>query len=394
MVGDVKQSIYRWRNGDWRLLNNIEDEFSNGQLYIDNMDINFRSAKNIIDFNNKFFKEAAEIEYQRVLTINPVEAEQLKRAYDDVEQKSREGKKDEGLVRITLLPPDDYDDKTIDTVIDTVCELKSAGIPEHDICILVRSNRYIPVIADAFMRKMPDVNIVSDEAFRLDASLAVNTLILAFRSLLAPSDLLLEANLRKAYMRINGTDDLELPLSQKLLSMTLTDLAEEVFRIFHLEKLDAESAYICTFYDQISKFLLETGTDLDAFLTEWDDTICKKTIQSDHINGIRMISIHKSKGLEFANVIIPYCDWRIEMSNTIWCYPNEEPFNELPIVPVNYSKRMFESIYADDYAHEHLQNCVDNLNLLYVAFTRARNNLFVIGRRDGSNSRSRLFYLI
>ncbi len=390
IVGDVKQSIYRWRSGDWRLLNNIQDEFSNEQLYIDNMDTNFRSAKNIIDFNNRFFIEAAEIEYQRVLAVNPDEAEQLKRAYADVKQETPEGKKDEGLVRITLLPSADYDDNTIETVINTVRELKSEGIAEHDICILVRSNRYIPVIADAFMRKMPEVNIVSDEAFRLDASLAVNTIILAFRSLVTPSEPLIEANLRKAYKRINGTDDLELPLSPKLLSMTLTDMAEEVFSIFHLEKLDAESAYICTFYDQLSKFLLEAGTDLDAFLTEWDDNIYKKTIQSDHIDGIRMISIHKSKGLEFANVIIPYCDWRIEMNNTIWCYPDEEPFDELPIVPVNYSKKMHESIYADDYAHEHLQNCVDNLNLLYVAFTRARNNLFVIGRRDSSNSRSRL----
>ena len=390
IVGDVKQSIYRWRSGDWRLLNNIQDEFSNEQLYIDNMDTNFRSAKNIIDFNNNFFIEAAEIEYQRVQAVNPDEAEQLKRAYADVKQETPKGKKDEGLVRITLLPSADYDDNTIETVINTVRELKSEGIAEHDICILVRSNRYIPVIADAFMRKMPEVNIVSDEAFRLDASLAVNTLILAFRSLVTPSEPLIEANLRKAYKRINGTDDLELPLSPKLLSMTLTDMAEEVFSIFHLEKLDAESAYICTFYDQLSKFLLEAGTDLDAFLTEWDDNIYKKTIQSDHIDGIRMISIHKSKGLEFANVIIPYCDWRIEMNNTIWCYPDEEPFDELPIVPVNYSKKMHESIYADDYAHEHLQNCVDNLNLLYVAFTRARNNLFVIGRRDSSNSRSRL----
>ena len=325
-----------------------------------------------------------------MLAVNPDEAEQLKRAYADVKQETPKSKKDEGLVRITLLPSADYDENTIETVINTVRELKSEGIAEHDICILVRSNRYIPVIADAFMRKMPEVNIVSDEAFRLDASLAVNTLIMAFRSLVTPSEPLIEANRRKAYKRINGTDDLELPLSPKLLSMTLTDMAEEVFSIFHLEKLDAESAYICTFYDQLSKFLLEAGTDLDAFLTEWDDNIYKKTIQSDHIDGIRMISIHKSKGLEFANVIIPYCDWRIEMNNTIWCYPDEEPFDELPIVPVNYSKKMHESIYADDYAHEHLQNCVDNLNLLYVAFTRARNNLFVIGRRDSSNSRSRL----
>lgn len=142
----------------------------------------------------------------------------------------------------------------------------------------------------------------------------------------------------------------------------------------------------------MSKFLQDTGSDIDAFLRSWNDTIHEKTIQSDLVNGIRLISIHKSKGLEFDNVIIPFCDWTMEMrmGNTIWCKPEEEPFSRLPLVPVDYSSRLADSIYQKDYAHEHLQNCVDNLNLLYVAFTRASHNLFVIGKRDASNSRSTL----
>lgn len=390
IVGDVKQSIYRWRNGDWRLLNNIQEQYTDEQLKVENMETNFRSAKNIVDFNNKFFIDAAEMEYQKELDINPSEAEQLKRAYADVYQETPEGKGNEGLVRISLLPADDYYNETINGIINTVSELKSNGVNDHEICILVRSNRYIPLIADAFMQLLPEVNIVSDEAFRLDASLAVCTLIQAFRSLITPSDALIEANLRKSYQRINGTDDLQLPLSPQLLTLPLTDLADKLFNIFHLELLDDESAYICSFYDYISKFLLELGTDLDAFLEEWDESIHKKTIQSDHYDGIRIISIHRSKGLEFANVIIPFCDWRINMGNTIWCHPQEEPFSELPIVPIDCSKKLAESIYSNDYAYEHIQNCVDNLNLLYVAFTRARNNLFVIGQRDSSMSRCQL----
>ncbi|MBQ6203676.1 MAG: UvrD-helicase domain-containing protein [Prevotella sp.] len=390
IVGDVKQSIYRWRNGDWRLLNNIQDQYTDEQLKVENMVTNFRSAKNIVDFNNEFFKEAAEMEYQKELAINPDEAEQLKRAYADVHQETPKGKSDEGLVRISLLPPDDYFNETINVIVNTVKELKANGISDSEICILVRSNKYIPLIADAFMQLLPDVNIVSDEAFRLDASLAVCTLIQAFRSLITPSNPLLEANLRKAYQRINGRDDLQLPLSPQLLNLPLTDLTNKLFNIFHLELLDDESAYICTFYDHISNFVLESDTDLDAFIEEWDESIHKKTIQSDHLDGIRLISIHKSKGLEFANVIIPFCDWRIEMRNTIWCHPQEEPFNKLPIVPIDYSKKLVESIYSSDYAYEHIQNRVDNLNLLYVAFTRACNNLFVIGQRDSSMSRCQL----
>ena len=169
-------------------------------------------------------------------------------------------------------------------------------------------------------------------------------------------------------------------------------MVERLFTLFHLEKLENESAYVCAFYDQVSKFLQDTGSDLDAFLRNWDENIHEKTIQSDQVNGIRLISIHKSKGLEFDNVIIPYCDWMLEMrmGNTIWCKPEEAPFNELPLVPIDYSSKLADSIYQKDYAHEHLQNCVDNLNLLYVAFTRAANNLFIFGKRDASNSRSAL----
>ena len=392
IVGDVKQSIYRWRNSDWRLLNGIESLFHKDQIDVKDLDINYRSSRRVIDFNNRFFLTAKDIEYQHEQEINPEESPQLSDAYAKVEQKIPEDKPDEGLVRITLLPKEEYDDQMISQIIQTVDELRAQGISEKNICILVRANKHIPIIADAFMQQRPEVNIVSDEAFRLDASLAVCTLVQALHALIHPDDLLCEANLKKAYERINGTQDLTFPLDQRLLTLPLMDMTERLFSVFHLEKLNDESAYVCAFYDHMSKFLQDTGSDIDAFLRCWNDTIHEKTIQSDLVNGIRLISIHKSKGLEFDNVIIPFCDWTMEMrmGNTIWCKPEEEPFSRLPLVPVDYSSRLADSIYQKDYAHEHLQNCVDNLNLLYVAFTRASHNLFVIGKRDASNSRSTL----
>ena len=392
IVGDVKQSIYRWRSGDWRLLNGIENLFHKEQIKVEDLDINFRSSRRIIEFNNRFFTAAQDIEYQHEQEINPEEASQLSDAYAKVEQKIPNDKPDEGLVRITLLPKEEYEEQMIAQIIQTVDELRSQGIAENTICILVRANKHIPLIADAFMQQRPEMKIISDEAFRLDSSMAVLTLIQALHALIHPEDNLCKANLIKAYERINGNSDLELPLDQRLLTLPLMDLTERLFSLFHLEKLKDESAYICAFYDHMSKFLQETGGDIDAFLHCWDDSIHEKTIQSDQINGIRLISIHKSKGLEFDNVIIPFCDWTIEMrmGNTIWCKPTEEPFCRLPLVPVDYSSRLSDSIYQKDYAHEHLQNCVDNLNLLYVAFTRASHNLFVIGKRDASNSRSTL----
>jgi ATP-dependent exoDNAse (exonuclease V) beta subunit len=90
-------------------------------------------------------------------------------------------------------------------------------------------------------------------------------------------------------------------------------------------------------------------------------------------------------------VIIPFCDWKLEKAygNILWCNPSEAPFNDLPIAPIDYvQNQMMGTIYEQDYVHEHLQNTVDNLNLLYVAFTRACKSLFVIGKRNAGGTRS------
>ena len=158
-----------------------------------------------------------------------------------------------------------------------------------------------------------------------------------------------------------------------------------------VKDMKKQSAYVCAFYDKMNDYLVDNSSDIDAFLKEWDNTIHEKSIHCDGINGIRLITIHKSKGLEFDYVIMPFCDWKLEKMNTIWCEPQEEPFNELPLVPIDFNaKTMMQSIYEGDYHHEHLQNVVDNLNLLYVAFTRASHSLFVLGKRGNQNSRAYL----
>ena len=143
----------------------------------------------------------------------------------------------------------------------------------------------------------------------------------------------------------------------------------------------------------MTSFAADRGSDTDAFLSAWDEEICGRTIQSPENDGIRIISIHKSKGLEFPCVLIPFCDWRLEMfDDVLWCTPTQEPFNKLPLAPISYSQSgMKGTIYDSDYKEEHQQNIVDNLNLLYVAFTRAGSELYVYGKRKaGANTRSAL----
>ena len=412
IVGDVKQSIYRWRSGDWRLLNDIEQQFNSQQIETRALDTNYRSQRNIIQFNNVFFRQAATLEYMAQKELNAAEAAQLEKAYADVEQKIPAGKDPLGLVSIRLLPADDYQTATLKQIAETIATLRAQGIPQKEIAILVRVNQYIPTIARYFMEQMPEVTIVSDEAFRLDASNAVCLLVQALRLLTHPDDQLTKAAIVKNWHHdvlgepaednrlLLSTVDLDSGLPEafrnhreELTAMPLYDLVERLYDIFSLERLSEQSAYVCTFFDQLAAYVSENTADIFAFLNEWDETICKKTIQSDETEGVRILSIHKSKGLEYPYVIIPFCDWQLEKQNDniLWCKPAEEPFSDLPIAPVDYSQRqMMGTIYEHDYLQEHLQNTVDNLNLLYVAFTRACKGLYVLGRRNAKNLRSTL----
>ena len=410
IVGDVKQSIYRWRAGDWRLLNDIEQQFHPEQIETQPLSTNYRSMPNVIRFNNRFFVHAANLEYLEQLELNTQEAEQLKRAYADVAQKIPDRKKDGGYVKIELLPSEDYQAQVFEHMADTIAMLLDNGVRQQDIAILVRVNASIPLIAQYFMEQMPEVRIVSDEAFRLDASNAVNLMILALKLLVNPEDQLTKAAIVKTYvcdvkqqkisdnelfLATTNLDDL-LPKdftqhTSELFTLPLYDLAERLYAIFELEKLNDQSAYVCAFYDHLQNYVNDNTSDINAFLQEWDENLCSKTIQSDETEGVRIFSIHKSKGLEYDHVIIPFCDWKLEKAygNILWCNPSEAPFNDLPIAPIDYvQNQMMGTIYEQDYVHEHLQNTVDNLNLLYVAFTRACKSLFVIGKRNAGGTRS------
>ena len=412
IVGDVKQSIYRWRAGDWRLLNDIEQQFAENQIKAIPMQTNFRSEKHVIDFNNAFFDIAKDMECKAIGEENASGAQQLEKAYADVEQRLGKAKNDEGFVQIELLDDKSYAQRTFEKIKETIADLLGSGVNPKDIAILVRANQTIQDIADFMMDEMPDVRLVSDEAFRLDASLAVNVLVEAMRGLSQPENMIVRAHLAKTYQqKILATDLSDSRLFQdiddinSLLPKAYTDeadalrtlpiyeLCEQLYKIFSLERVANQSAYVCAFYDRMNKFLADNMADLDMFLEAWDEEIHKKTIQSDSIDGIRLLTIHKSKGLEFENVLMPFCDWRLERSTLIWCRPGEDdtPFNELPLIPIDYSaSQMRGTIFDNDYQHEHLQNTVDNLNLLYVGFTRARQNLFVIGKKGQKGIRSQL----
>lgn len=420
IVGDVKQSIYRWRQGDWKLLNNIEHDFSEEQIKIEPLETNYRSEENIIRFNNAFFTQAVIQTVKELESDNIKGASQLIEAYKEIEQKPRkdDGK---GSVHIKLFPYDkkavsEYNENVLNELVNNIRELLKRGYKQKDIAILVRSKGVIQDIADKFQGEFgTDVSIVSDEAFQLDASLAVNVIIAALRLLTHPDDKLTESKLVKLYQqqviqtdRDNNAlfvDEGERELKSFLpsgyvdkfdflLRLSLVDLVDEIYSLFNLGSLEGQSAYVCTFYDTLNEYLRDHPADIDDFIEEWEDSLSSNTIQSDEVDGIRLITIHKSKGLEYDNVLIPFCDWGLEktVGNTIWCPGDnkEKPYGDLPLIPVDFSKKMIGTVFEDDYKEEHLQNTVDNMNLLYVAFTRAGKNLFITGKKASKSTFTKL----
>lgn len=423
IVGDVKQSIYRWRDGDWHQLQDLREETCE-QVRVQPLSTNYRSERNIVKFNNAFFTAAVnQVSDEAVRNLKDqqaperliAEAEEIKSAYADVVQKVPDDKPATGRVEVTLLAAEDYDHQMINQVEQVIVDLLQSHIPEDKIAIIVRRKKQIKLLANYFLHHAVTVNgqqvmlnMVSDEAFRLDASLAVNILVKAMKLLVAPDDRLTEAFLVKAYRQIvNPTDNdaslfigkatltAQLPHEMvternNLLSLPLIDLAERLYTIFQLKKLEQQSAYVCAFFDQMADFISRHVVGIEEFLEEWNSQLCAKSIHSDEVNGIRMLTIHKSKGLEFDNVIIPFCDWKIEDTRDIlWAEPKEEVFNELPLVPLNlYANRLQNSIYKNDYLSEHTKILIDNLNLLYVAFTRASRNLFIFGKNESPQAPS------
>lgn len=400
IVGDVKQSIYRWRSGDWTLLNNITDEFGKNSKMLEliSLDTNYRSEAKIIAFNNAFFNQAAKSS----------ECKEIAQAYSDVAQKVPEGKQDNGYVRIDLLPSEDYAEETLRSTKDFIVTLLDKGTSQNDIAILVRLNSNIPTLANYLQSELADrdINIVSDEAFKLGASVAVGMIISSLRLLIHPDDNLEKAKLAKAYrkhaLKDSKLDDDSLLTDgcnigkwlpeeftehrESLLRMPLYDLCQHLHNILGINEMEGQESYLAAFYDKLLAFITDKTPDINLFLKEWDENMCNENIQGTELNGIRLMSIHKSKGLEFDNVIIPFCDWRLEKSsgNVMLCHTSKMPYGELPLIPVDYNTMMKSTVYEDDYLREKAQNEVDNMNLLYVAFTRASCNLYVIGKHKSS----------
>lgn len=420
VVGDVKQSIYRWRNSDWDILNSrMENELAIYHPQIIPMEHNFRSHQNVIDFNNALFPKAVEMMQMHYNGQTGATYPAIETAYKDVQQVSSkadgqgyvyiqaEGKKekDSGKTKEKQAGPDDKIFQQIEQQLD---KLTAAGVQQTDIAILCCYGNQITDIAEWFAANRPDYRMISGEAFQLGSSASVRILINALRWLTDSSDNVTlaqivwerECNIVKSGQPFDrfmaqGLENALPPAfrdgQDSLRNLPLYELTEKLYSILELDRIPGQDQYVMTLFDTICQWLSRNPGEPSAFLADWDDKLFKTPIPATDANGIRLLTIHKSKGLEFHTVIVPYCNWEVidtRHNERIWTNPITEPFKGMPLLPIGFSGKLANSVFNDEYKQEAGLQIVDSLNLLYVALTRAVSNLIVLSPKGRGTTMS------
>lgn len=393
IVGDVKQAIYRWRDSNADIMaRQVDKDMQMAEPHTETLKVNRRSRRGIVEFNNQFFP--------KLVTALGIIDENFKGSnFDDVEGEWLP-KNDGGSVRII-----DKDPEAIpEAVAEQVKELLDKGQKPTDIAILTRGNKEIGTLA-AWFEAHPEafapheVRLVSGEAFKLESSDAVRLLVGAMRWVKDEKDIVSLAHVAIAWHRFVKNDGLAVSdiLAMKechyglpdafvtqhasLSELPLSALIYTLFDILEMEKMEGQAAWMQSFFDMVQHYASEKGGTLSEFLKEWDDTLCEKAIPSGEADGIACMTIHKAKGLEWDSVIVPCDNWNFEKNNMkpiLWVKTNPDEYEKLPILPIKRVKDMQESDFALQYDEETRQIWMDNLNLLYVAFTRPKSNLVII----------------
>ncbi|MCQ2126814.1 MAG: UvrD-helicase domain-containing protein [Bacteroidaceae bacterium] len=404
LVGDVKQSIYRWRGSDWNIFNKgVEQELGRFGCGTENLGTNRRSLPAIIEFNNTLFP-CAEIllseAYERQFHQKHPD---LEKAYDGVCQKTSKNDARGNVHTVFAIPDQSDNEDPIPALVEAELDrLTAAGVNESDITILCRTSKDIRTLADYFTQVCHKYKVTSAEAFTLGASYSVRIMVNTMRWLMDDSDRLsLAMALWEWNHYVLQTDcSMQDILMQDILSqipetvsshpdylrgLNLFELGNRLYQEYELDKAPGQDAYTMCFLDQLRHFSNHAPGDIASFCKLWDMKLSAKSIPPARQNGIMLMTIHKSKGLEFHSVIIPYCDWQmVENSSTrkpkqIWIKPQIPPFDSIPLLPVEFKSDLEDSLFIKDYMTEAGLQVVDNLNLLYVAFTRPMCNLSIIG---------------
>lgn len=450
IVGDVKQSIYRWRNGDWRiLLNQAKKDIGGHNVTDQSLEENYRSASNIIDFNNHLFREIPQI-LQTFINEKALEegSEDLHEnwwkttgldhiipdAYQQSFQKKAPNTLPGGSVEVLFLPVENNAYRATQVREAALLALSeklnnwigSGRYEAGQICILVRSNREAREVIGHLManqqsRKINQektgetygvYEVLSGEALLINNNSAVKLLVSTLQLMVTQNEqsMLYKALCLQLYFKQLGKTvpsgawlnlkDTPVTRLQNLLppelcrnfytwqQLPLNELAEQLITVYELDTQQQHLPYLFAFRDMLAKFTQQGELGITRFLEWWEEEGQSKALPSGTQNdAVQVMTIHKSKGLAFDVVMLPFCSWDLDgMTNSIfWVDTQETPYEKLQSVPVNYKKALGKSAFSKAYFEELLFNLMDALNMLYVATTRTRNHLYITAPGQGKN---------
>lgn len=394
-VGDPKQAIYRWRGGDVNIMNYEIEKRLNDVKKI-NLKYNYRSSKTIIDFNNLFFKSL----------VKETDNDFLTEIYQNVEQIPK--KDDDGLVSVNIFNlPNKKEATEVITkkLIEKIEDLITEEIYElKDIAILVNTNKEGEIIANALFEK--EIEVSSSESLLIANEPIVLLLINAINWLISPENILLftkiayflnlinDKNNRMLFRKLEKKQFLnnkEIDITkiqginrelkelssnrEELLTYSLYDIVESLIKIFNLDKNHRKTG---RFLERFLGLIKESDKDnVYSFLEWWEENKSNLSLTSqEDYDAIKIITIHKAKGLEFPVVFIPFANWNYHLSNKhdIWL-ENKDGLAHL----VTPNQELENSIFKKSYEFEKKMYFMDSINKLYVSFTRAISSLFIFG---------------
>ena len=449
LVGDVKQSIYRWRNSDWNILaSQINEDFPHYPPREIPLEKNWRSRLNIIDFNNATI--GALKQTFEALLCEEIEEDNFREKFSAIyshfkQAPGKSGAEKEGLAEVHYLPEEDFGKQSVELLVEQVKRLQNSGLKASDIAILIRKNKEGSQIVEAFLEAAKkaenaayNLTVLSNESLFLYASRGVNFVILVIELLIDTQAEIQKVALLHLWLswlrpalKEKGFSFSEEPqlalnfetvatentgnwgidenfdsvfkkelgekmnqLRQKLLLSSLDETVTEICALFGLFKIETELPFLQTLIDQAADLKTSLSNDLSNFLFWWNEKGYDTSVSvNDEVDSVRLLTVHKAKGLEYEAVLLPFFNWDVSwtgnQASILWCRPGSEPFNRFPLLPVKAGQSLANTIFREDYFEEKVSSFIDTLNLVYVAFTRAKSVLFVHCKRKPEKDNSK-----
>ena len=413
IVGDVKQSIYRWRGGDWRILQQgVGESLGKADTELEILKNNFRSLSQIVEFNNMAIERVVGLcntqlngKLKEALDGNNISKDNYTELYDTIslaytghKQTARKSSNRKGYVRVER-----YEEKP--PIVECIESVIARGYSYGDIMILHRSAGDVAKSAQILLEYKQQnnaFNIMTQDSLVIGKAPISNFIISLMRLSQNPDDTVSRA-LVNSYMKRPYDATLceeETDTLSSISQLTPEQAFEKIVAHYTLYDNAEEIAYLQALHEQVVTFCSSKVADIQLFLKYWDETGAGKALVVEKSDStIELTTIHKSKGLEKKIVIIPYCNWSLEpkssalggksaKANIIWAAASENngELSKMGRFPIAFKADMKQSAYSDDYYREVVYSYVDNINILYVALTRACEELYVYIPTNNRNS--------